>query len=40
VTSRPQDIEFDLIVGALEEILLDDEFVNVQNSYFEKHYGS
>mmetsp|Transcript_29196 Transcript_29196/g.29545 ORF Transcript_29196/g.29545 Transcript_29196/m.29545 type:complete len:167 (+) Transcript_29196:114-614(+) len=32
-----EDIEFDLIVGALEEIILNDEFSQMQNSFCDEH---
>ncbi len=34
-----EDVEFDSIVGALEEILLDEEFFTTQTSFCARHCG-
>ncbi|KAJ3111101.1 ADP-ribosylation factor-like protein 2-binding protein [Phlyctochytrium bullatum] len=34
----PEDTKFDEVVGALEEVLMDDNFVSLQNQFLEKHY--
>jgi hypothetical protein len=37
--SSPEDNEFDSIVGALEEILMDESFTNLQQGFCNKHCG-
>ena len=36
-SGTPEDIEFDMCVGAIEEILIEDEFFNAQNNFCLKH---
>ncbi|KAJ1568602.1 ADP-ribosylation factor-like protein 2-binding protein [Cladochytrium tenue] len=35
--SNPEDAKFDEIVGALEDLLMDDNFLAMQNSFMEKN---
>ena len=35
-----EDNEFDMVVGALEEIMLGDEFVSVQKGFCDAHCGT
>lgn len=35
-----EDVEFDTIVGALEEILLDEEFSSTQSEFCHRHCGT
>lgn len=35
--SSPEDIKFDVVVGTLEDLLMDDEFLDLQNTFMEKN---
>ncbi|XP_071423491.1 ADP-ribosylation factor-like protein 2-binding protein isoform X3 [Pithys albifrons albifrons] len=37
-TSTTSDEEFDVVVGYLEDIIMDDDFQIIQRSFLEKHY--
>lgn len=38
-SDNPDEAEFDMIVGCLEELVMDDSFQSLMTGYYKKHCG-